>query len=152
MECLMKWMKCDNIRGIMKKTKIQVIYSTIALYLVVACGTVIGWSAPVLPRLGEESKLIKSLIVSGVFIGMFLAAVPAFFLVDVMGRKKTMILAAIILVVYWVLVRPIGRKYGGLGSELVKPHLSDPVPLHVHGGAWTTAFNDSSRPAHQRCE
>ncbi|XP_014280121.1 facilitated trehalose transporter Tret1 [Halyomorpha halys] len=119
----------------------QYLYTLAATIVVIAGGSVIGWSSPALPQLEasdsevpltpEQASWVGSLLTIGCFFG----ALPAGSIADYLGRKWAIMSMTIPLISCWVLIffaktammLYIARLIGGLGLGA----LCTLVPMYV---------------------
>ncbi|CAH1404635.1 unnamed protein product [Nezara viridula] len=119
----------------------QYIYTLAVTIVVIAGGTVIGWSSPALPQLQspdsdvpltpEEGSWVGSLLT----IGCFLGALPAGSIADCLGRKWAIMSMTIPILTSWVMIFfaktamifYIARLIGGLGLGA----LCTLVPMYI---------------------
>lgn len=94
-------------------------YDTIRIYIyffvtasisVIILGTSLGWPSPVLPRMQDEgtpffmSDEEVSWMVSLLYLGNLLSPIPAGYLMDLLGRKTSLLVLTIIPLSAWVMI------------------------------------------------
>ncbi|CAG9581244.1 unnamed protein product [Danaus chrysippus] len=81
-----------------------------ATLITAAAGTTVGWTSPTLPLLRRDDSPIKtsadesSWIASLMILSSALSPIPAAYLADRIGRKRTLLLSAIPYIIGWILV------------------------------------------------
>ncbi|XP_045777618.1 facilitated trehalose transporter Tret1-like [Maniola jurtina] len=81
-----------------------------ATLITAAAGTTIGWTSPILPKLLADDSPIQtskdqsSWIASFMILCSAVSPIPASYLADRIGTKKTLLLAAIPYIIGWILV------------------------------------------------
>ncbi|CAF4790138.1 facilitated trehalose transporter Tret1-like [Pieris napi] len=81
-----------------------------ATLITAAAGTTVGWTSPTLPKLQDKDSPIpttpdqSSWIASLMILSSALSPIPASYLADRIGTKKTLLLAAIPYILGWILV------------------------------------------------
>jgi MFS family permease len=107
--------------------------SVLATIITATAGTTVGWTSPTLPLLLSQNSHIpitpdqSSWITSLMILASALSPFPASYMVDIIGRKMSLLLAAIPYLIGWITIMEagsvnsiyIGRMLQGLGYGIV---------------------------------
>ncbi|KAG6452423.1 hypothetical protein O3G_MSEX007613 [Manduca sexta] len=96
-----------------------------ATLITAAAGTTVGWTSPTLPILrGKDSPIVTSAdqgswITSIMILCSAASPIPASYLADRIGRKKTLLLASVPYIIGWILVMLAGNVPTIYASRLI---------------------------------
>ncbi|GJQ75915.1 hypothetical protein Trydic_g17975 [Trypoxylus dichotomus] len=115
-------------QSVSKSETLKQYVATICVSLGAICtGCVLAWTSPVLPQLVEENIITsdqEGIVGSLLALGSLISALPAGYLADKFGRKKTLISLAIPFLLNWIFIvfangavmLFIARLFAGIGA------------------------------------
>ncbi|CAG9862978.1 unnamed protein product [Phyllotreta striolata] len=100
----------EDDRGLFSGTKTQLVAATFGTLFAISDGMSYGWTAPMVPYLISEKSHIQTTkfeaewLESCLMIGSFLGLPFTIYLVDKIGRKRSLLLAAVLSLISWIVV------------------------------------------------
>nr|XP_018913137.1 PREDICTED: facilitated trehalose transporter Tret1-like isoform X1 [Bemisia tabaci] len=133
----------------------QTVSSAVCCLSCFTIGLSIGWSSPAFHKIqaSETSFTLdgfqQSLVVSALNIGIMFGAIPTSFLMDQLGRKKTLLYTATLSLLHWVLIagamnakflyfgRFLGGIYSGIATAIAPVYLAENLEPQIRGSIGT---------------
>ncbi|XP_028145075.1 facilitated trehalose transporter Tret1-like [Diabrotica virgifera virgifera] len=101
--------------GLFTGTKTQLLAAVFGTLFAISDGMTYGWTAPIIPYLISPESHIKTTkfeaewLESCLMIGSFLGLPITIYLVDKIGRKKSLLLAAVLSLISWIIIAFAGN-------------------------------------------